>query len=221
MDITIKNVSKTYKIGTNSECKALKKANVNIPQGSLVAIVGKSGSGKSTLLHIMGLSDTFDYGTYYLDDKDITKYSDKEKAKIRNQNIGYILQDFALVSDLSVFDNIALPLYISGMKKKKIVESVNQISKEIGITNILSKKANELSGGQKQRVAIARSLTTNPQIVLADEPTGSLDIKTGNEIMSLLLDLNKKGVTVIIVTHDMDIAQKCHRIISIEDGILT
>lgn len=221
MNIVIENVSKTYKIGTGSECKALKNANISIPQGSLIAIIGKSGSGKSTLLHILGLSDTFDSGTYYLDEKDVSTYSDKQKAKIRNKNIGYILQDFALIPELNVFDNIAIPLYISGVRKKKIQEKIDSILMEIGLQDIKFKKVNELSGGQKQRVAIARSLTINPDIILADEPTGSLDVNTGNEIMSLLLKMNQKGATVIIVTHDMDIAKKCDRIVTIEDGILT
>lgn len=220
MNIVIKNISKTYKIGSDSECKALKGINISIPQGSLIAIIGKSGSGKSTLLHILGLSDTFDSGKYYLDNKDVSNYSDKAKAKIRNKSIGYILQDFALIPELNVFDNIALPLYISGARKKVIREKINSILIEMGLSNIKFKKVNELSGGQKQRVAIARTLLTDPDIILADEPTGSLDMNTGNEIINLLLKLNQSGVTIVIVTHDMDIAKRCERVITIEDGVL-
>ena len=220
MNIVIKNISKTYKIGSDSECKALKGINISIPQGSLIAIIGKSGSGKSTLLHLLGLSDTFDSGKYYLDNKDVSNYSDKAKAKIRNKSIGYILQDFALIPELNVFDNIALPLYISGTRKKVIREKINSILIEMGLSNIKFKKVNELSGGQKQRVAIARTLLTDPDIILADEPTGSLDVNTGNEIINLLLKLNQSGVTIVIVTHDMDIAKRCERVITIEDGVL-
>lgn len=221
MNIVLDKVSKTYKKGTGAECKALKNASISISQGTLMAIVGKSGSGKSTLLHILGLSDNFDSGKYYLDDKDISKCSEKEKAKIRNQNIGNILQDFALIPELNIFDNIAIPLYISGRRKKYIHERVDTILKEINMEDIKFKRVNELSGGQKQRVAIARALVNNPKYILADEPTGSLDAKTGNEIINLLLSLNQQGVSVIIVTHDMDIASRCKRIVNIEDGVLT
>lgn len=221
MDIVLENVSKTYKVGTGAECKALRNVNISIPQGTLMAVIGKSGSGKSTLLHVLGLSDRFDAGKYFLDNKDVSTCSEKEKAKIRNQNIGTILQDFALIPELNIFDNVAIPLYISGMRKKYIQERVKKILKEINLEDIKFKKVNELSGGQKQRVAIARSLTIKPQIILADEPTGSLDVNTGNEIMNLLLELNEQGVSIIIVTHDMDIASRCRRIVNIEDGILT
>ena len=200
--------------------QALKKVDIAIEEGEMVAIQGKSGAGKSTLMHIIGCVDTFDNGTYFLDGIDVGVLNDRQLSKIRNQKMGFIMQDFALVPKLTVFNNIAIPLYLSNIGIRKIPEMVKKAAASVGITDQLNKKANQLSGGQKQRVAIARAIVNSPKIILADEPTGALDIATAKEIMMLLKTLNEKGITVIIITHDNSIADYCNRLITIEDGHL-
>lgn len=218
MLIELKNVDKIYQSGQQS-FQALKKASLSIEEGEMIAIQGKSGAGKSTLLHIIGCIDTFDEGSYLLDGVDVKKLSDRQLARIRNQNMGFVMQDFALVPKLSVYENIAIPLYLNpSFSIRSIHDKTEQAAKDVGLAAQLGKKANQLSGGQKQRTAIARAIVNNPKIILADEPTGALDAATASEIMALLKKQNERGITVIIITHDDAIAKSCNRIVRIKDG---
>ena len=184
----------------------------------MVAVQGRSGAGKSTLLHIIGCVDTFDGGSYLLDGTDIGGLRDGQLSRIRSRTMGFIMQDFALVSKLSVFDNIAVPLYLAGTGMKKIRSAVKAAAAEVGLEGQLDKKAGQLSGGQKQRVAIARAIVNAPRIILADEPTGALDAATAGEIIALLKGQKEKGITILIVTHDNSVAAACQRVIEIRDG---
>lgn len=195
---------------------ALNNINLKIDDRETVAIIGESGAGKSTLLHIMSCIDNFD-GEYYLDNIDINKLSESKKSKLRSSKIGIVLQDFALIDDFTVFENVMTPLYFNKKIKDK-KSSVMRALKKTGIASLKSKKVSQLSGGQKQRVAISRALVTNPEYIFADEPTGSLDSKTSEEIVKMLFDLNRNGITIVIVTHNLEIANQCHHIIEIKDG---
>lgn len=195
---------------------ALKGINLKINQGESIAIMGTSGSGKSTLLNIIGCLDTQTSGNYLFKETSIDSFKDKDLAKLRNSSFGFIVQNFALIDDFTVYENVVIPLEYSKNKKRK--SDIINLLKLLGIDRKLNKTPKELSGGQCQRVAIARALINDPDIILADEPTGSLDKKTGQDIMNILLDLNKKGKTLIIVTHDTNIAKQCDRILTIEDG---
>lgn len=218
MLIELKKIDKIYRSGQQS-FQALKKVDLSIREGEMAAIQGKSGAGKSTLLHIIGCIDTFDGGSYVLDGIDVGKLNDSQLARLRNQKLGFVMQDFALVSKLSVFENIAVPLYLSpDASIRKIHDKVEKAAADVGLASQLGKRANQLSGGQKQRVAIARAVVNEPKLILADEPTGALDVVTAGEIMALLKKQNKKGTTVIIITHDDSIAKSCSRIIQINDG---
>ena len=217
--IEIKNINKTYNKGKVNAFHALKDVSLAIEDGEMVAIIGKSGAGKSTLMHIIGCIDDFESGTYILNGDDISSIKEGKRAKIRNKDIGIVMQDFALVEDYTAIENVMIPLYFT---KGKLLESKKSIARraleKVGIGELASKRVNKLSGGQKQRVAIARAMINNPGILLADEPTGALDVNTGNEIMDLFTKLNENGTTVIIITHDMDVANMCDRIIEISDG---
>lgn len=180
--------------------------------------MGKSGSGKSTLLHILGALDRYDEGDYFLDGQDMNQCSDKELAKIRNDSIGLVMQDFALLGDKTVIFNVMLPMFFDHTPFKDMKRLAEIALQETGISNLKNKKVNQLSGGQKQRVSIARAIVKRPMLILADEPTGALDSKTGIEIMDMLSNLNKEGITIIVVTHDRDIASFCHRQITLGDG---
>ena len=218
MLIELKNVDKIYRSGQQSY-QALKKVSLSVEEGEMIAIQGKSGAGKSTLLHIIGCVDTFDGGSYMLDGVEVGKLNDRQLARIRNQKVGFVMQDFALVPKLSVYENIAVPLYLSAnVSIGKIRNRVEKAAEDVGLAMQLEKRANQLSGGQKQRTAIARAVVNDPKIILADEPTGALDAATAGEIMSLLKKQNEKGITVIIITHDDSIAKSCNRIIRIKDG---
>lgn len=195
---------------------ALNNINLKIDDRETVAIIGESGAGKSTLLHIMSCIDNFD-GEYYLDNIDINKLSESKKSKLRSSKIGIVLQDFALIDDFTVFENVMTPLYFNKKIKDK-KSSVMRALKKTGIASLKAKKVSQLSGGQKQRVAISRALVTNPEYIFADEPTGSLDSKTSEEIVKMLFDLNRNGITIVIVTHNLEIANQCHHIIEIKDG---
>ena len=217
--IEIKNVNKIYNKGKTNEFHALKDVSLEIDDGEMVAIIGKSGAGKSTLMHIIGCIDDFESGTYILNGEDISATKEKEKAKIRNKDIGIVMQDFALVEDYTAIENVMIPLYFSKSKhqqSKKIIAT--KALERLGIGELANKKVNKLSGGQKQRVAIARAIVNNPGILLADEPTGALDVKTSSEVMDVFQELNKSGLTVIIITHDMEVAEACKRTIVISDG---
>lgn len=219
--ITIKNLDKTYNLGKSNAFKALNNVSIIIEDGEMVAIMGKSGAGKSTLMHIIGCIDDFEKGIYILNGDDISKINDSKRAAIRNNDIGIVMQDFALVEDYSALENVMIPMYFSkriSMKDKKI--KAMKAMEKIGILDLANKSVNKLSGGQKQRVAIARAIVNNPSILLADEPTGALDVGTSREIVEVFKELNRQGMTVIIITHDVDVARECQRIIEISDGYI-
>lgn len=218
--IEIKNLYKTYNYGKPNAFEALKDVSLTINDGEMVAIIGKSGAGKSTLMHILGCIDDFEKGQYIFNGKDISKVNEKESAAIRNSEIGIVLQEFALMEQYTVLENVIMPLFFtpkSGRRSEKEKRAL-EILKRLEMDEYAHKKVNKLSGGQKQRVAIARAMINNPSVLLADEPTGALDVKTTDEIMKVFRNLNKNGTTVIIITHDMEVAGMCDRIIEISDG---
>lgn len=218
--IEIDNIYKIYNKGKVNEFTALKGVSLKISEGEMVAIIGKSGAGKSTLMHIIGCVDDFEQGKYYFNGQDVSKLNEKKRAIIRNRDIGIVLQDFALMENYTVIENVLMPLYFSKNAGNRRVreEKAKDILSRLEIDEIMNKKVNKLSGGQKQRVAIARAMINNPKVLLADEPTGALDIKTSLEIMNVFKQLNAKGTTVIIITHDMEVANECNRVIEICDG---
>lgn len=218
--IEIKNLYKTYNYGKPNAFEALKNVSLTINDGEMVAIIGKSGAGKSTLMHILGCIDDFEKGQYIFNGKDISKVNEKKSAAIRNSEIGIVLQEFALMEQYTVVENVIMPLFFtpkSGRRSEKEKRAL-EILKRLEMDEYAHKKVNKLSGGQKQRVAIARAMINNPSVLLADEPTGALDVKTTDEIMKVFRNLNKNGTTVIIITHDMEVAGMCDRIIEISDG---
>lgn len=217
--IKMKDISKVYNMGS-STFTALSEVNLTICKGEYVAIVGPSGAGKSTLMNILGCLDTASSGEYILDGLN-TKCSDSKLAEIRNSKIGFIFQNYNLLPKLNIMENVELPLLYLGLSKKVVKERALESLKRVGLETHLKHKSTELSGGQKQRVAIARALATKPQIILADEPTGALDSKTGKEVLAMLKDLNKEGNTIIIITHDNEIASEAKRIIHVKDGKIT
>ena len=216
--IEISKLNKYYKIG-NDKMHALKDITLNIQNGEMLAIMGKSGAGKSTLMNMIGLLDKYDSGNLKIDGIEVSMLGDSKLAKLRNEKIGFVMQDFSLLEQKTVLMNVMLPLYFnnkynfSNMKKIAM-----EMLRRVGIAEQANKKANQLSGGQKQRVAIARAIVNDPSFILADEPTGALDTKTSSEIMELFKNLNDDGKTIIIITHDMGIAQACQRKIEISDG---
>ena len=216
--ITLRNIKKIYNKGKSNAFEALHDVSLTIKDGELVSIVGTSGAGKSTLLHILACIDSYEGGEYKIDKTLVKNLSEKKLAHIRNQKIGMVMQDFALVEDFTAMQNVMLPLDFSSQKiKDKKSLSLQALSK-VGMKDYAQKPVNKLSGGQKQRIAIARAIVNNPSMILADEPTGALDSKTSAEIMELFKELNEIGNTVIIVTHDSNVATQCERIIRIEDG---
>ena len=218
--IEIKNLTKTYNYKKSNAFTALKDISMTVNDGDMLAIIGKSGAGKSTLLHVIGCIDTFEKGEYKIDDINIHKLSDKKLAKIRNEKVGIVMQDFALVNEYTVLENVKIPLYFSNKKKGNMKELAVNALEKVGIKELAKKPVNKLSGGQKQRVAIARAIVNDPSFILADEPTGALDTKTSSEIMELFKKLNDEGKTVIIITHDPGVADACKRKIEISDGML-
>jgi len=215
--IDLRNINKIYnekKAGTI----ALKNINLKIERGDFVAIMGSSGSGKSTLLNIIGCMDIPTEGEYYLDDRLVTKLSNKELSRIRNLKLSFIFQNFALMKNYNVYDNVELPLIYRNISNKEKKNKVITYLRKLGIEDKIKSKPMELSGGQQQRVAIARALVSNADIILADEPTGALDSKSGKDLMELITDINKQGKTIVIVTHDEKIASYCNKRIIIEDG---
>ena len=217
--INIKKLTRDFQLG-NETINVLKGIDLQINKGEYVALMGPSGSGKSTLMNLLGCLDTPTSGNYILNGKDVSQMSDNELAEIRNKEIGFVFQTFNLLPRQSALENVALPLIYAGYSKKERTEIAMKTLKGVGLDNRALHKPNELSGGQRQRVAVARALVNDPSILLADEPTGNLDTKTSYEIMDLFDQLHKKGNTIVMVTHEDDIAQYAHRIIRLRDGVV-
>ena len=218
--IDLKNVSKSYRNG-DQELQVLKDVHLEVEEGEFVAIMGPSGSGKSTLMNIIGMLDRPTSGEYYLEGEEVAKLSEKKLAKVRNQQIGFVFQQFFLLSKLNALQNVELPLIYAGVSQSKRKALAEQYLKKVELETRMHHLPSELSGGQKQRVAIARALVNHPSIILADEPTGALDTKTGEQIMELLTELNREGKTIIMVTHEPEIAAVAKRQIVIRDGVIS
>jgi len=217
--IEIKDLHKSYQMGTNS-LHVLKGINFTVAEGEMVSIMGSSGSGKSTLLNILGMLDEADEGSYTLDGKAIKNLNEKIAAKYRNQFLGFIFQSFNLINYKSALDNVALPLYYQGVKRNLRMDKAMHYLEKVGLADWATHLPSELSGGQKQRVAIARALASDPKVLLADEPTGALDTKTSYGVMELIQGINDEGKTIIVVTHEDDIAHMTKRIVNLKDGVI-
>jgi putative ABC transport system ATP-binding protein len=215
--IHIENVTKNYRVGTQI-VRALRSVSLDIYKGEYVAIMGASGSGKSTLMNILGCLDTPTSGKYILNGKDVSRLSDDRLAEIRNSEIGFVFQVFNLLPRNSALENVMLPLVYSGIRKAERKKRAEQILDDVGLEDRMAHRPNELSGGQRQRVAIARALVNKPSLLLADEPTGNLDSKISEEIMKLFAEIHRKGNTLVMVTHEEDIAKHAHRIVKLKDG---
>ncbi|MGB8704737.1 MAG: ABC transporter ATP-binding protein [Gillisia sp.] len=217
--IEIKDLHKSYKMGKNS-LHVLKGINFSVAEGELVSIMGSSGSGKSTLLNILGMLDEADSGTYTLDGLLIKNLNEKIAAQYRNKFLGFIFQSFNLISYKSALDNVCLPLYYQGVRRNERTDKAMSYLEKVGLADWAGHLPNELSGGQKQRVAIARALASDPKVLLADEPTGALDTKTSYEVMDLIQGINDEGKTILVVTHERDIAHMTKRIVNLKDGVI-
>lgn len=217
--ISLSGIQKRYELGEQI-VYALRDINLQIQRGEYVALMGPSGSGKSTLMNIIGCLDTPTAGTYILNGKEVSSMSDGELSHIRNQEIGFVFQTFNLLGRLTALDNVALPLVYAGISKKERTERAKAALSDVGLSDRMSHKPNELSGGQRQRVAVARSLINNPSILLADEPTGNLDTNTSKEIMALFDEIHARGNTIILVTHEVDIARYAKRMVRVRDGVI-
>lgn len=216
--VKLNGVNKSYQMGSNT-LHVLKNIQLSIEKGEFTAILGASGSGKSTLMNLIGCMDTLDEGTYYMDDIPIHECSERELSMIRNQQIGFIFQKYQLIPKYSVLLNVLMPLLIKGMTREEAMEQARESIERVGLWERVNHKPNELSGGQQQRAAIARALVTRPALLLADEPTGALDSATGKEILSLFQQLNAEGNTIIMITHDSNVAKNSSRILHLEDGV--
>jgi putative ABC transport system ATP-binding protein len=217
--IQLDNVCKYYQMG-DSLVKALDGVDVKIQKGDFVVIIGPSGSGKSTMMNMVGALDLATIGEIYLDGQDIEHLEESELAQIRGRKIGFVFQTFNLIPTLTALENVTLPMIFQGMKKEERIERAESILKQVGLQDRMTHLPNELSGGQRQRVAIARALANDPEVILADEPTGNLDSKTGEEIMNLFKELNKQGKTIILVTHDLNLVDYAQKVLKMKDGRL-
>jgi len=219
MLISIKSLNKTYIMG-EEKVEALKDVTLNIEKNEYVALMGPSGSGKSTLMNLVGCLDSPTRGEYWLNGTEVSTMDDSDLAEVRNKEIGFVFQTFNLMPRLSALENVALPLVYAGVSREERLEKARKTLESVGLGDRVTHKPNELSGGQRQRVAVARALVNNPSIILADEPTGNLDTKTSYEIMGLFEQIHKAGNTVILVTHEQDIAMHAHRIVRLRDGLI-
>ena len=218
MLVKLKDVYKIYSEGLESEVRALDGVSLEIERGEFVAVVGQSGSGKSTMMNVLGCLDIPTHGEYYLDGTDVRELSDKELSHIRNKQIGFIFQQYNLIQNLNVLENVELPLIYQGINADDRREMALEALERVGLSSRIKHRPSEMSGGQQQRVAIARAISTHPPIIMADEPTGALDSHTGKEVLGFLQQLNKEGSTVILITHDNGIAATARRCVRLADG---
>ncbi len=220
MLIKIEELNKDY-VNEELVTPALSGVSFNVEEGEFVSITGSSGSGKSTLMHIIGFLDKFTSGKYFFDKEDTSQFDDNKLAEIRNQKIGFVFQSFNLLPRTSVLDNVLLPtIYLPSINKKEMEEKAKNLLEKVGLSHRITHKPNQLSGGEQQRVAIVRALINNPRLVMADEPTGNLDSKSGEEVIGILQDLNKEGNTIVMVTHEKEVAECAKRILILKDGQL-
>ena len=217
--IQMKNITKTYHMGTQ-QVHALRGVDLQVQKGEFVAIMGPSGSGKSTLMNVIGCLDAPTSGLYILDDVDVSQMNDNQQARVRNQRIGFVFQQFNLLPRTTALKQVALPLMYGGLGRSERMQRAKSALASVGLSDRMDHKPDELSGGQQQRVAIARALAPNPSIILADEPTGALDTTTGEEILGIFKHLNDQGITIVVITHDPDVAAQAKRVIWIRDGVI-
>jgi putative ABC transport system ATP-binding protein len=217
--ISLESIRKSYSLGGNV-VHALREIDLKIEKGEYTALMGPSGSGKSTLMNIIGCLDSPSQGQYWLNGKEVSRMNDVDLSQVRNQEIGFVFQTFNLLNRLSALDNVALPLVYAGMKSKERLARAEEVLEQVGLKDRMHHRPNELSGGQRQRVAVARALVNNPSLLLADEPTGNLDTKTSHEIMALFEEIHQQGNTIVLVTHEEDIAAHAKRIVRLRDGLI-